>query len=368
MSSHPSPASRRVDWVDIAKGVCIVFVVMMHSTLGVERVMGDEGFMGLVVAYAKPFRMPDFFLISGLFLALTIDRPWRLYLDRKVVHFVYFYVLWLSIQFAFKAPGIALEQGAAAAAAQYLMAFVEPFGTLWFIYILPIFFVLTRWLKTLPRIWVFAWAAWLNVLPVDTGWLLVDEFAARYVYFFAGYAAAPLVFRAADWAGCNRRAGGAVLAVWAVVNGLLVFVPVPGWLAGFGERPSELPFVGLALGFAGALAIVFTASLMAASRGAVTRFFRLAGENSIVVYLAFFLPMAATRTALVKVMPWLGAGTISLIVTLVAVVSPLVMMWLINRTGHGGFLIRRPRWAMIAPHPALPAMAPAAPAGTPPAR
>jgi uncharacterized membrane protein YcfT len=25
----------RVDWVDYAKGFCIVFVVMMHSTLGV---------------------------------------------------------------------------------------------------------------------------------------------------------------------------------------------------------------------------------------------------------------------------------------------------------------------------------------------
>ena len=48
--------------------------------------------------------MPDFFLISGLFLASVIDRDWRTYLDRKVVHFVYFYLLWMTIQFAFKAP------------------------------------------------------------------------------------------------------------------------------------------------------------------------------------------------------------------------------------------------------------------------
>ncbi len=26
----------RIDWVDYAKGFCIIFVVMMHSTLGVE--------------------------------------------------------------------------------------------------------------------------------------------------------------------------------------------------------------------------------------------------------------------------------------------------------------------------------------------
>jgi len=90
-SIHPTGATsgERVDWVDYAKGFCIVFVVMMHSTLGVENAVGQEGWMHTVVAFAKPFRMPDFFMISGLFLAQVIDRDWRTYLDRKVVHFVY---------------------------------------------------------------------------------------------------------------------------------------------------------------------------------------------------------------------------------------------------------------------------------------
>ena len=51
----------RVGWVDYAKGFCIVMVVMMHSTLGVEQAAGATSFMGAVVAFAKPFRMPDFF-------------------------------------------------------------------------------------------------------------------------------------------------------------------------------------------------------------------------------------------------------------------------------------------------------------------
>ena len=45
----------RVPWVDTAKGVCIVLVVMMHSTLGVGDAMGGEGFMHAVVAFANPF-------------------------------------------------------------------------------------------------------------------------------------------------------------------------------------------------------------------------------------------------------------------------------------------------------------------------
>jgi len=38
-----TPPAGRVDWVDYAKGFCIVMVVMMHSTLGVEFAAGHQG-------------------------------------------------------------------------------------------------------------------------------------------------------------------------------------------------------------------------------------------------------------------------------------------------------------------------------------
>src|SRR5580704_3311638 len=141
-SLHSVPsAAGRIDWVDYAKGICIVMVVMMHSVLGVELAAGESGFMHPLVAFAKPFRMPDFFLISGLFLPLVIGRDWRTYLDRKVVHFAYFYLLWVTIQFGFKAPAFAAESSWSHAGYLYLQSFIEPFGTLWFIYLLPVFFV-----------------------------------------------------------------------------------------------------------------------------------------------------------------------------------------------------------------------------------
>jgi hypothetical protein len=113
-------ASGRVDWVDYAKGICIIMVVMMHSVLGVEKAAEQTGFMHYVVMFAKPFRMPDFFLISGLFLSVVIDRDWRTYLDRKVMHFAYFYVLWVTIQFGFKAPSLAAETSWPQVGLQYL--------------------------------------------------------------------------------------------------------------------------------------------------------------------------------------------------------------------------------------------------------
>src|SRR5476651_283717 len=123
----------RVDWVDYAKGFCIIFVVMMHSTLGVEAAAGKSGWLHPLVEFARPFRMPDFFMISGLFLARAIDRDWRSCLDRKLVHFVYFYVLWMTIQFAVKAPVMAIDTSAGEIARLYLVSLIDPVGTLWFI-------------------------------------------------------------------------------------------------------------------------------------------------------------------------------------------------------------------------------------------
>src|ERR1700712_3857594 len=127
----------RIDWVDYAKGICIVMVVMMHSVLGVEAAAGQTGFMHILVAFAKPFRMPDFFLLSGLFLSVVIDRDWRTYLDRTVGPLVFFFVLWVTIQFGFKAPPCPTEQGWPNVGVEYLQPFIEPFGPLWFIYLLP---------------------------------------------------------------------------------------------------------------------------------------------------------------------------------------------------------------------------------------
>src|SRR4030088_1132783 len=167
-TSAAGRSAPRIDWVDYAKGICIVMVVMMHSVLGVEAAAGQTGFMHGLVAFAKPFRMPDFFLISGLFLAVVIDRDWRTYLDRKVVHFAYFYVLWVTIQFGFKAPSFAAEAGWAHVGFIYLLSFTEPFGTLWFIYLLPVFFVVTKMTRPLPPLLIWGVAALLEAAPTGT--------------------------------------------------------------------------------------------------------------------------------------------------------------------------------------------------------
>src|SRR4051794_12674626 len=244
--------SARIDWVDYAKGICIVMVVMMHSVLGVEAASGQIGFMHALVAFAKPFRMPDFFLISGLFLGLVIGRDWRTYLDRKVVHFAYFYLLWVTIQFGFKAPAFAAATSWQHAGYLYLESFIEPFGTLWFIYLLPVFFVVTKLTRRIPPLAIFVVAALLEMAHVATTWTVIDEFCARYVYFFAGYWLASYVFALSDRVRSNPLVALAMLVLWALINGVLV-------QHGFGD----LPLISLALGLAGAGAVIVVGTLLA---------------------------------------------------------------------------------------------------------
>jgi uncharacterized membrane protein YcfT len=333
----PSALARpdRVDWVDYAKGICIVMVVMMHSVLGVELAAGETGFMHPLVAFAKPFRMPDFFLISGLFLAVVIDRDWRIYLDRKVVHFAYFYVLWVTIQFGFKAPSFAAESNWAHAGLLYLESFIEPFGTLWFIYLLPVFFVVTKATRQAPPLLVWSIAALLEMAHIATGWTVIDEFGARFVYFYTGYLFALHVFALSDRARAQPRLALAGLAFWALLNGSLVKSGLSEW-----------PLVSLLLGLAGACAIVTVGTLLA--RAHRLEFLRFCGEHSIVIYLAFFLPMAVARTLLLRIGIIHDIGTISLVVTVVAVVGALAI-WRIALKAGADFLFERPRPFWIAP-------------------
>lgn len=322
---HPG----RLDWVDCCKGICIILVVMMHSTLGVEKALGETTWLSTFIAWAKPFRMPDFFLISGLFLSRRIGQPWPTYIDRKVMHFAYFYLLWMTIQLMVRGPGIAADEGLAAVFTAWLEALINPFGTLWFIYLLAVFFLVAKLLRPVPPALVWITAALLEAAPIATGNMLIDEFTSRFVYFYTGYLLGPLILAAVD-ALSRRRVGGLALTLglWALVNTAVVAIGAAAW-----------PGISLALGLAGAGAVIFTGVLLARSR--LVAPIRYAGANSIVIYLAFFLFMASSRWLLLNAATGLEPGVIALVVTAAGVTGPLLLHRLI-RGSRLAFLFVRP--------------------------
>ncbi|HTO27969.1 MAG TPA: acyltransferase family protein, partial [Devosia sp.] len=215
----------RLEWVDMAKGLSIFLVVMMYAASSVGEDTGGVGALHWAIAFATPFRMPEFFLISGLFLSQVIDRPWRAYADRRIVHYLYFYVLWALIHIIFKVGLLATDP--VGALEQIAWAVIQPYGVLWFIYMLAAVGAATKLLHDLhtPKWLVFGLAAVLQMLPVHTGSYLIDQFAEYFVFFYAGYVLAPALFGLAQWAVQKMGLALLGLAIWAILNAALVFSP-----------------------------------------------------------------------------------------------------------------------------------------------
>ena len=170
---------------------------------------------------------------------------------------------------------------------------------------------------------------------MKTDWTVIDEFCARFVYIYSGYLFADHVFALSDRARAHPALALSGLAAWALVNAAFVALGL-----------SEFPIISLMLGLAGACAIVTMGTLLA--RMHWLNILRFCGEHSIVIYLAFFLPMASSRTLLLKTGLIGDVGLISLVVTIAGVVGALVI-WRVAVWAHANFLFERPDAFWIAP-------------------
>lgn len=338
--------------MDYAKGICIVAVVMLYATDDLRREMlrlgQDPGhsWFDAIVDFMRPFRMPDFFLLSGLFLSRVIDRPWRTYLDKRVLHYLYFFMLWTLIFFGFRTLMGGTGDGPGAALQTLWTMVVHPFAMLWFLQMLAIYFLFTRLTRRIPKLLVFAFAAVLQVVGIWSEYVQIRQFAERFVFFFAGYAFAPMFFALAAAAARHQLRAVAGLLAWALFNGTMVV-----------QGLTHAPGMELVLGLAGAAAVVVTASLLC--EFSWTDWLRYLGEHSIVVYLGFYLPMSAA-TILAPRLGW--ADEPGLAAALITVFSTVCAVALHHYTRHnaGRYLFVRPRWACLeaTPEP-MPAARPA---------
>jgi uncharacterized membrane protein YcfT len=215
---------------------------------------------------------------------------------------------------------------------------------LWFIQMLPIYFLVTRLVRRVPWVVVLAAAALLQIWAPESGWRQLDRFGERYVYFYAGYMLAPVFFRIAQWARDNRWSAVILLASWTVINELFV-------LADFADNRG----VSLALGFVGSAAVIALASLLSGSRP--MDWLRHVGEHSIVVFLSFFLATVISARALEALGLVNDPGTQALLVTAFSVAGPLIACRLLQPTPLR-FLFERPRWAQWRRKPRRPPAAP----------
>jgi len=338
--------TKRLEWVDAAKGISILLVVMLYATNGAGEATNGVGAFHYVIGFATPFRMPEFFLISGLFLANVIARPWVKFADRRVVHYLYFYLLWAAIHLILKV-GLA-SADPVGAGQQFVWALVQPYGVLWFIYVLALTGIAAKVVTELriPHWLTFAGAAALSMAQFDTPSYAFDQFARYFVFFYAGYALAPVIFKLVSRAIAAPVVAIIGLLAWAALNGALVFTP--GFVAEPGHFTmglAENPLLKFALALSGSIALCVLAGLL--SKAKWMGWLTFIGQRSLAIYVAFVIPLGFSRLALVKLGLISDTTMLSAVTMIIALIVPLAGYWVIQKVGFGSFLFNRPQWATL---------------------
>ena len=343
-SGTASPVSKaeksRLGWIDAVKGLTISLVVMEHTTWGVAATLGARpDIFGYISDFAVPFRMPLFFLVAGLFAWKAITGPWRDFLDRKLLHFGYFYVLWSVLQIGMKiaVPG---EGNWVVTWHDMWMIPVQPFAVLWFIYELALFFTVVRLFHKRNPAWLFAAALGLYFAEVATGWMLLDEFAWRFIWFLSGVYGASRIFELAAWARANRGKALGLAALLYMTVGTVVFSGL-----------IEIRALELLMGYAGGIASIMGIAVL--TDLGLTRILSFIGHRSLYVFLAFFAPMAVMRVGLIRVAGWENGDLITLVTFMTAVAGPIIGYEVLKRTPLS-FLFVRPAIFRLKDEPARP--------------
>lgn len=91
----------RMQWIDVARALCVLAVVLMHSTISLDLVMDFgplESLWARISGVLQPFRMPTLSLLSGMLLSTRILSGWS---DRRlrasIAQAYWAYVVWLVV-------------------------------------------------------------------------------------------------------------------------------------------------------------------------------------------------------------------------------------------------------------------------------
>ena len=93
-----SAPKQRVGWVDAAKGLCILLVVLGHAITELQAHGYYTAQWAGINFFLGPIRMPLFFLLSGLFAGKALKESWHKLANRRIWVMVYLYVIWVPLR------------------------------------------------------------------------------------------------------------------------------------------------------------------------------------------------------------------------------------------------------------------------------
>ncbi len=293
-----TPVRARIDWVDRARALSILMVVLLHARIELAFLGATSPTIEFIVNFASTMRMPLFFAASGLFAVSWVERrSWREVFSRKLMLLLWVFLIWQPVVFAYKVAEMLLlpEQPDNTLGTQLAKVALSPFrpnGELWFLWALALFFVLAKltartpiWIRVgIPALFSVVWMSVASSVPegvlriVGDGW---EGALKYYVFFAAAVAFSPRILRFYNEARRTTLLG--LLTVWLIVGGLTSLGIIS---MGFPGGRFALCVLGVAGGFA-------LARLLSGVPGLAR-----IGSNTLPVYVAHIPIIVAGTVAL----------------------------------------------------------------------
>ena len=172
-----APEGVRLAWVDTARGLGIVLVVLGHALIGLfdASLLPRSGWPWRLYYAVYAFHMPLFFWLAGLFAPRSLDRPAPALLTQWWWRLVWPYLLWSTLQWAVLGLSAGWANHAAELSlARWLALSWRPISQFWFLQTLLLLQVLAWWGR--PRLGTtgLLWAALTllllpSLLPMPVG-------------------------------------------------------------------------------------------------------------------------------------------------------------------------------------------------------
>ncbi|WP_353217658.1 acyltransferase [Sandarakinorhabdus sp.] len=257
-------ASRRLQWMDFIRGICVLLVIFGHAAYVTGDVASHTFFEGFAIfnLFMDPFRIPLLMFLSGMLLHKSLGKPTPDYLSGKFYLIFWPFLVW-SIAIYAAENRLTLEN--------ILKTPISAPSVLWYLWFLCAFYMIALVLirKSVPLIPVVLVCVVLSgVLP---GVLRIDRFASLFAFFLGGHIV------------LSRNLVGRVTAPIAIVG--LCAAILGGMISVFGHPIKYDPlYIWVP---AGLIAFVLWASMFFKTTAASAPF-EWVGRNSIVFYAAHF--------------------------------------------------------------------------------
>lgn len=321
---------KRLNWIDYARGFTVIWVVLYQCTTRIGYDLPPEGWVYWLAELGRPLRMPALFFISGLLLTSALQKNWRDFINSKVLHLIFFFLLWSFLQILMRDWRLPLTEFSLKL---FNAVTTNPQNSLWFIAVLPLFFIITRLCRDVPPPLMLGIAALLEIMHIGPYSIWTDNTTSYYIFFLFGIYGAGIVHRVTDYFEANLKAAILAIFVFLPLNYLMV---VMDWW--------NKPFLSLIL-TSYSLAVVIALGILANYSGRFS-FLAFAGKNSLVIYLSY-VPFVILILGLLKKTPLSNDFSSLSLIAWGAGVFGALGLWFIVRKTPLSFLFERPKWLKI---------------------